>query len=309
MNIFKKLFSRSKDGKKNSSLDVPTLPIPKQETEETPAPVVTRAAEHSFSPLFTVGCSQSVGVTRDNNEDAIFTLTTNLATDQTYLPLGLYIVADGMGGHQQGEIASAIAVRVLGGQILRKVLAAYLSPRPEPPADSLQEIIQEGIQEAHLAILKYASGSGTTITGMLLLNEQMTIVHVGDSRAYSVTPEGQMTVLTRDHSLVMRMIELGHLSNEEAAVHPQRNVLYRALGQGDPFSPDIGTYPIPQAGHLVICSDGLWGVVPEKRFSEIILSASDPQSACEQLIDAANQAGGPDNISVILIRLPDSVSK
>jgi len=304
MSVFKKLFRRKQEAQPEASLDIPTLPIPREETAaaETALPEIEPAL---ISPSFVFGCCQSVGKSREHNEDALFTLTSNLSTDQTYIPIGLYVVADGMGGHQQGEVASGIAVRVLGSQVFSKIFTSLLNPDPAPPQEAIQEIMQSGVQEAHQAILKYAPGSGTTLTGVLLLNDQMTIVHVGDSRAYSVAPDGKLTALTRDHSLVMRMIELGHLSTEEAAVHPQRNVLYRALGQGEPFLPDIGTFPIPKSGHLLICSDGLWGVVPETQLAEIILQEADPQTACEKMVTAANQAGGPDNITVILIRLPD----
>ena len=114
-----------------------------------------------------------------------------------------------------------------------------------------------------------------------------------------------MKPLTRDHSLVRRLEELGQLTPEEAAIHPQRNVLYRALGQGEPFEPEIITAPLPQPGYLLVCSDGLWGVVPEERMGEIIKSAPLLSTACQGLIDAANAAGGPDNISAILVRLPE----
>ena len=117
-----------------------------------------------------------------------------------------------------------------------------------------------------------------------------------------------MNVLTRNHSLVMRMIELGQLTEEEAAVHPQRNVLYRALGQGEPFLPDVTTFPIPKSHYFLICSDGLWGVVPEEEISQIILSAPNPQVACQLLVNAANDHGGPDNITAILVQLPELIS-
>lgn len=114
-----------------------------------------------------------------------------------------------------------------------------------------------------------------------------------------------MEVLTRDHSLVQRLVELGQITDAEAAVHPQKNVLYRALGQGEPFSPDISTSPIPPNGYLLICSDGLWGVVPEEEITRIIFEAANPQEACSALVAAANEAGGPDNITAILVHLPD----
>jgi serine/threonine protein phosphatase PrpC len=111
--------------------------------------------------------------------------------------------------------------------------------------------------------------------------------------------------LTRDHSFVNRLVELGQISTEEAAVHPQRNVLYRALGQGEPFEADISTTPMSHSGYLLICSDGLWGVVPDEKLSEMIMESGSPQEACSKMIAAANEAGGPDNITAVLIRMPD----
>jgi len=108
-----------------------------------------------------------------------------------------------------------------------------------------------------------------------------------------------------DHSLVRRLIELGQLTEEEAAVHPQRNVLYRALGQTEPFEPEINTMVLPHPGYLLICSDGLWGVVPEAEIFRIVMNAENPSLACHRLVEAANAAGGPDNISVVLLQYLD----
>jgi serine/threonine protein phosphatase PrpC len=120
-----------------------------------------------------------------------------------------------------------------------------------------------------------------------------------------INPAGEITVLTRDHSLVKRMMELGHLTEEEASVHPQRNVLYRALGQGEPFTPDVSTIPLPLASHILICSDGLWGLVPQTEIVRFVTTSPSPDIACQLLVNAANKAGGPDNISAILIRIPE----
>jgi serine/threonine protein phosphatase PrpC len=170
--------------------------------------------------------------------------------------------------------------------------------------DSLHEIMQEGVFEAHRVITKDAPGGGTTLTAAIVLGNQITITHVGDSRAYLINQDGNIKVLTHDHSLVKRLEELGQLTPEEAAIHPQRNVLYRALGQGDPFEPDVDSYQLPKSGFLLICSDGLWGVISQEKILEIIFSAKNPQEACQNLVDSANAAGGPDNISAILVRLP-----
>ena len=209
-----------------------------------------------------------------------------------------------MGGHQHGEIASAMAIRVMAAHIIRKLYLPFFSLTTEVPEESVQEIMQEGVLEAHRAILKQALGGGTTLTAGLIVGEQITIAHIGDSRAYAVYPDGKMEILTRDHSLVKRLEELGQITPEEAAIHPQRNVLYRALGQGEPFDPDIITAPIPHKGYLLLCSDGLWGAVSEEDMFKTIISTLSLQNACQKLVQAANKAGGPDNISVILARMP-----
>jgi protein phosphatase len=243
-----------------------------------------------------------VGKQRDHNEDALFTLTTSLSDSSP--PFGLYIVADGMGGHQHGEVASNLAVRSLATHIVSKLYTPLLNPRPSTPGESLQEIMQSGVQEAHRAIMKQVPGGGTTLTAALVIGDQATIAHVGDSRAYMIAADGRMEALTRDHSLVKRLVELGQITLEEAAVHPQRNVLYRALGQGDPFEPDIHSVHLPESGFLFICSDGLWGEVPEEEIKRLILAAASPQEASEKLVEAANEAGGRDNITAILVHLP-----
>lgn len=268
-------------------------------------PVVRPSQVKIELPQFVVGCGHSVGKLRDQNEDAMFTLTTNLVSDTTQLTFGLYIIADGMGGHQHGEVASGVSVRAMANYIVRKLYMHLFGLSSDPADESLQEIMKSGALEAHRSILKDAQGGGTTMTAALLLGNQMTITHVGDSRAYLIHADGKMQVITHDHSLVKRLEELGHITAEEAATHPQRNVLYRALGQGEPVEPDITTIPIPKAGYLLICSDGLWGLVPETEIFNIIATSTDPQQACQLLIEAANNAGGSDNISVIVVHMPD----
>jgi PPM family protein phosphatase len=264
-----------------------------------PIPVITMEP-----PQILAACGQSTGLQRDHNEDALFTLTTNLISDTRHIRFGLYIVADGMGGHQNGEVASAAAIRTMAGYVLRKIYLPLFSNTAIAPEESLQEIMGLAVLDAHKFILKQAVGGGTTLTAALVLGDQMTIAHVGDSRAYAIHQDGKMELLTRDHSLVKRLEELGQITTDEAAVHPQRNVLYRALGQGEPLEPDIVTAHIPENGFILLCSDGLWGVVEEEKILEIIASASSPDQACHQMIQAANEAGGPDNISAILAYIP-----
>lgn len=305
--ILQKLFGKRKTSSGTSSQSSrdreKTLPLPTNQLpviEESFIPV----SSHLEPPQFIVGCGQSVGMVRDHNEDALFTLTTTLVGNSTNIPFGFYIVADGMGGHIHGEMASGIATRAMASHVIRNLYTPLFSIYPHSPERSMQEILQEGIQAAHRAIKSQAPGSGTTLTAMLILGDHLTIAHVGDSRAYIIPPDGRIEVLTRDHSLVKRLEELGQITAEEAAVHPQRNVLYRALGQGEPFEAEISSAPLPSAGDLFLCSDGLWGVLSENEMYKIISEAKSPAEASQKLVAAANAAGGPDNITAILVHLP-----
>jgi serine/threonine protein phosphatase PrpC len=248
-------------------------------------------------------CGQSVGKQRELNEDSLLALTSTMAGNTGNLPFGLYIVADGMGGHQFGEIASNAAIRTVAGYVLRKFHPYLFHIKTGTMDESFQEIMQSAVSEAQHAIQREAPGSGTTLTAALILGQQITIAHVGDSRAYFVYPDGRIEPLTRDHSLVKRLEELGHITPDEAINYPHRNVLYRALGQGEILDPDIFTIGFPQPGYLMICSDGLWGVLTEQDLARSINEASNLSRACQNLVNAANAAGGPDNISVILVQL------
>lgn len=246
---------------------------------------------------------QSVGKQRELNEDSLLALTSTLAGNSGSLPFGLYIVADGMGGHQYGEVASNAAVRTVSGYIMSKFQSYLFSLKPSSPDESLQEIMQTAVREAQKTIQSEAPSSGTTLTAALVLGQQVTIAHVGDSRAYHIYPDGRSEVVTRDHSLVKRLEELGHISEEEAENYPHRNVLYRALGQGEILEPDVFTVAFPQTGYLMICSDGLWGVVTDQDMHRMIIEAPNLQRACQNLVEAANAAGGPDNISVVIAQM------
>lgn len=289
-----------------SSSESPTLPsqpLPKSTAPLAPE-MLANVGDMIFPPQLIVGCGQSVGHQREHNEDALFTLTTNLVSDTTFITFGLYIVADGMGGHQHGELASGVSIRSMANSIIRKLYIPLFSVNGDPPEESLHEILKEGIMDAHRAIVREATGGGTTTTVALVLGDQLILAHVGDSRAYAIYPDSSLVLLTRDHSLVRRLEELGQITAAEAAIHPQRNVLYRALGQGEPFEPEINTLPIPAGGHLMLCSDGLWGYVSEADILRITKEAPNPETACQAMVEAANAAGGPDNITVVLIRFP-----
>jgi len=259
---------------------------------------------HRYEPMQLIATSaQSVGRQRELNEDSLFCLSTTIAGNTSNPPFGLYIIADGMGGHQYGEIASNTAIRVIAGYVLKKFHDSLFSLTGTPVEESLQEILQAATSEAQKAVLHEAPGSGTTVTAALIVGQQLTIAHVGDSRAYLIYNDQRMEAITRDHSLVRRLEELGQITAAEAAVHPQRNVLYRALGQGETLESDITTTPFPVGGYLLICTDGLWGVVSDNELRRILNEGPTMQRACQNMIAAANAAGGPDNISAVLVQL------
>jgi len=251
------------------------------------------------------GAARNVGKSRDKNEDSLFLHTSLIGAGTSSLPFGIFIIADGMGGHQYGEMASETAVRTMGNYLINKLYTPLYGMNPSPPGESLQEIMKVGIAQSHKNIMEAAPGGGTTMTAVISIGTQMTLAHVGDSRAYAIYLDGRMQLLTRDHSLVKRLEELGQITAEEAAIHPQKSMLYRALGQGDVPEPDIFTASLPNPGYLMLSSDGLWGVLSEERIFQIISESPSPQRACQNLVDAANAAGGPDNITVILVRLSD----
>ena len=294
--LFRKLFGKKEEPVKQIQVDMATTaPL----TDQQISSIVAIQNLKSETKQLMAGVGQSVGKQRDHNEDSVLSLTSTMAGSAESIPFGLYIVADGMGGHQFGEVASNAAIRIMGGNITKK-FHSYLYSLP---TQSLQEVMETSITEAHQYVQREAPGSGTTVTAALVLGQQVTIAHVGDSRAYSIYPDGRIDTITRDHSLVKRLEELGHLSKDEAENFPHRNVLIRALGQGETLEADIFTIPFPQGGYLMICSDGLWGVISEKEILRSINEAPTLQKACQNLVEAANAAGGPDNITVILAQM------
>lgn len=298
LKFIKKIFGRNQETAQQSLDNVVTAPLSEAQLQSIRTITVNR-----YEPAqLLVTSAQSVGRQRELNEDSLFTFSTTIAGHSSNAPFGLFIIADGMGGHQYGEVASNTALRVISGYILKKFHNSFFNIPSMPVEESLQEIMSAAISEAQRVILNEAPGSGTTVTAALVLGQQLTIGHVGDSRAYLLYNDQRIDAVTRDHSLVRRLEELGQITAAEAAVHPQRNVLYRALGQGESLDPDLSTVPFPIGSYLLICSDGLWGVVPDDELKKIVFEAPTLQRACQNLISAANSAGGPDNISAILVQ-------
>jgi protein phosphatase len=308
---------RLKDEPQELVMSTPFAEASESVAEEV-VPSVLEAARDSYEGLLSdhasleqrsgglrVGYASDVGQLRGHNEDTLTVFEgMHLGYDATG-PFGFFVVTDGMGGHQAGEVASSLAARVVTHEVVSNVYLPFLlDETPSADMAPLAEILRSAVRKAsHRVHERVPGGGGTTLTCALILGGRAYIAHVGDSRAYLLTGRN-MRQLTQDHSFVTRLIELGELSPEEAIAHPQRHVLYRAVGQRDLLEVDTYQQSLPPGSRLLICSDGLSGVVTEKDIGAIIASAATPQQACQRLVEAANRAGGPDNITVVLIETP-----
>jgi protein phosphatase len=208
----------------------------------------------------------------------------------------VFVVADGMGGAQAGEIASRIAVEAFAQEL--------------PSSGTPEQRLVTRVQEANRRIFDVSrsererAGMGTTLTAAYLTDSTLTIAHVGDSRAY-LFRDGSLKRLTQDHSLVDELVRRGKLTEEQAAEHPQRSIITRALGPEPEVEVDTWTYPVRAGDVLLLCSDGLTSMVSEERVEEILASADSLKDAAQALIDEANGAGGRDNITVVLFRIEE----
>lgn len=204
----------------------------------------------------------------------------------------LYIIADGMGGHNAGEVASKIAVETTINML-----------RSLKPPDDIDNALKEAIIFANSKIHNLAKasvelgGMGTTITACLVIENRMYVANVGDSRCYVVTKEG-ITKVTKDHSLVQQLIDEGSITEEQARKHPNKNIITRALGTNESLEVDIITMDTTGVEKVILCTDGLSNEVTDAEMLHII--KNNPENPCEQLVDLCKSKGGRDNVSVIV---------
>ncbi|HEY4688462.1 MAG TPA: Stp1/IreP family PP2C-type Ser/Thr phosphatase [Anaerolineae bacterium] len=279
------------------------LTEPEASTETTE--VGTRAARPPVprAPHLLAGSATDIGQVRSHNEDVLLTLVAEQLGDNALDAFGLFILADGMGGHQAGEVASSLAARTVAREIIEHVYAPYLvHGRPDASQTPLTEALTQAVDEASKMVYNNVPGGGTTLTSVLIVNDRAVFAHVGDSRAY-LYHQGKLRQVTKDHSYVDKLVELGQLTAEEAAVHPQKNVLYRAVGQEGHLEVDTHLETIPSGGRLLLCSDGLWSMIADDEIGRILGSAATPQAACDELVVAANAAGGRDNITAVVVEV------
>jgi protein phosphatase len=227
--------------------------------------------------------ASDVGQRRDANEDSVFTSSRLLA------------VADGMGGHVAGEVASSAAIAAVTD------LDQRLADGDVDLAEALSETVTDAVRRlTALADEDPAlQGMGTTMTAMLWSGTRFVVAHVGDSRAYRLR-EGELEQITRDHTVVQELVDQGRITPEAAMTHPSRSVLTRALQSGGHADPDIFAVEAQAGDRYLICSDGLTDVVPPEVLGETLSAATDPEAAVQKLVELANAGGGPDNITCVV---------
>lgn len=235
------------------------------------------------------------GLARTHNEDSFF-------ADKD---LGLLVVADGMGGHSAGEVASRMAVEALSGYIGKSYAGGgpLIGPSDSGRSDASSRLVS-GIRFANQVVCEAAKsnpawkGMGTTIVAALADGDRLSVAHAGDSRAYLVR-SGTIFQLTDDHSVVAEQVRLGLLSKEEAEVSENRNLITRALGNDEALEVDVTEIDILDGDRLLLCSDGLNTMVADDEVLMIMASDHAPESACARLVEVANNNGGKDNVTVV----------
>jgi serine/threonine protein phosphatase PrpC len=256
-----------------------------------------------LAPGLHVGKLSDIGKIRERNEDSFYAIESLLHHNYDRERFGLFIVADGMGGHQKGEVASSLAVRTAAQCILKDIYLPYIVNNNQGSANRpINEVLIEAVESANSVVQETVPDGGTTLTIAVVMGHSAYIAHVGDSRVYWFN-QGTLKQITKDHSLVQRLVELGQETAEGALTHPQRNVLYRAIGQGTAMEVDIYVQHLPPGSSLLLCSDGLWGPVKNDLLREILSISTTPQEACEHLITKANKNGGEDNITAVIVSM------
>jgi len=254
---------------------------------------------------FAVGARTDPGQTRELNEDSLLVLTLLPIFQTEASPLwGLFAVADGMGGHEGGEVASKLTLQTLGDEAL-KMVAQELSG-PPPAEDAVVERLRRAVNLANDAVFlarqKTGTDMGSTLTAALIRDGRLFLAHVGDCRAFRWSAAG-LEQLTADHSLVAGLIASGRAQPDEIYTHPHRSVITRCIGDQPVVEVDTQVLDLAVGDRLLLCSDGLWEMVRNTGIEEALMQEADPQAACELLVNRANVAGGEDNISVVVIQM------
>jgi len=243
------------------------------------------------------------------NEDSLFAAQAIRGADGSFLPVGLFVVADGMGGHANGQDASRRAI-----QTIIDFLVPKLMKMNELQDEALERLLGEGVQHANQAVhknnMELRADMGTTMTAALVINTTAYVANVGDSRTYLYREGLGLKKVTNDHSVVASLVEAGIIKPDDIYTHPKRNQIYRSLGEKPVVEVDTFTVHLMPNDKLLLCSDGLWDMVRDPKIEEVIKnSTSDPNRTAQALIQAALDGGGEDNVSVIVVSVQENAQQ
>jgi len=264
------------------------------------------APARSLKPIH--GQATHPGRRYPRNEDAVVTFTFDKEQAGRAVPIGFYLVADGMGGHDAGDVASRTVNQIVTDWVIKTSVLPDLrkATRKLTTEHVPGELLSQAIRQANDTLLRRAQATGSdlgsTVTAALVIGDVATIASVGDSRAYLLRA-GRLEQITQDHSLVARLLDARVIAPEEVRSHPQRNQIYRCLGHKPEVKVDVFTVQLRRGDRLILCSDGLWEMVLDPQIRQIVERSRSPQQACDALVEAANRAGGDDNITVVVVEM------
>jgi serine/threonine protein phosphatase PrpC len=280
-----------------------TYMIEQQQVEQNPFP--------NGVQLLVASASDAGDVRRSEpNEDSTLVLLLQRVHESISIPSGVFIVADGLGGHDNGQVASRMTINIIAEHLLKELLTVPLTAEkngePVKPfdEDALIELFRDSVEEANKALCQKnqldKTDMGSTITGFMVVGEHAYILNVGDSRTYMLRSK-QLYQLTTDHSLVGQLVAGGLIEPDDVYTHPQRSQIFRSLGDKPNVQIDIFKQELLPGDILLSCSDGLWEMVRNPQIESILDNAPEPETACTQFIEAANANGGEDNISAVVV--------
>ena len=287
----------------DSIADIPTrVPVArKSRVASSEAATKPRAVQ---SQCTRIGVGWNPGITRKHapNEDGVAAIQGTCTHKERIVPFDLLIVADGMGGHANGQEASGTTIQMMTQAVLQSMVMSN-----ELSEAALTEVLADGVQRANLTIWErnreQGSDMGTTLTAALVIGAKACVMNVGDSRTYLYRPGEGLVQITRDHSLVARLVASGVITPDEVYTHPGRNLIERSMGSTNRVEVDSFIVDLRTGDWLLLCSDGLWEMVRDREIERIMKNESDPAQISDMLVQAALKGGGADNVSVIVARV------